>query len=266
MRMPKASRARLISEALRPQVTQAIQLEQSKFRKQSTGPSLSHALRVIRELHRVKGYRPDQNMTQRPTVGMDAEYDRYDSNPESRWDPEFRQQLEGSKAKKLLKKKGGTKVDPKTGKPIDPKTGEIIGNEQDEVPNAQGQEEEPAQDPNADPNQAQQDPAQAQQAGDPQAQQDLDPNAGQQQQAPPELDDLPTDQRKDPVWKGNQPAKKADGQEDNSERVVGRYDLDKDPMKKKAKATTAYHMRQNLRKPQSHSKTGRHGPTQKYWS
>lgn len=259
MQTKQRSKARLISESLKPQLRHAIQLEQSKFRNQSTKPNLTHALRVIRELHRVKGYRPDENMIQRPTVGMDAEYDRYDPNPESRWDPNLRQQLEASKAKRLLKKKDGNVVDAKTGKPVDPKTGEIIGNEQDEVPN----EEPQSQNPNANPNQDQQDPSQAQQAGDPQAQQDLDPNAGQ---APPDLPELPTDQRKDPMWRGNQAAKKSDGQQDSSERVVGRYNIEKDPMRRQMRTTHTYQMRQKLRKPQSHSKTGRHGPIQKYWN
>lgn len=250
-----------IPREVRQQVQQQVHMERAKFRHADTGPSLSHALKVIRELDGVRGYRPDQNMTQRPTVGMDGEYDKYDPNPEARWDPGFRKQLEASKEKskagKLLKKKDGTLVDPQTGAPIDPETGEPVAQEDPEEQQQGGQQ----QDPNADPNQVQQDPAQAQQAGDPQAQQDLDPNAGQ----PPQKAELPGDQRKDPTWKGQIPAAKSDDQPDASQRVVSRYDTDKDPLRKRVKPTTGYERRKAIRQPQSNAKTGNHGPVQKYW-
>lgn len=257
---------------IKRQVQQQVQLERGRFRHAQTGPSLNHALKVIRELDAVSGYRPDQNLIQRPTTGMDAEFDRYDPNPSARWNPDLRKQVEAnkksSKAGKLLKTKGGLVLDPRTGAPIDPETGEVIGNEQDEVPN-QGQE----QDPNQDPNQDQQDPAQAQQAEDPQAQQDLDPNAGQQQNpnlpaTPPDLPDLPGDQRRDPTWKGNQAAKKSDNIKDTSQRVTSRYNKEEDPMRKKVIPTSAYLLRQNRRNPQSHAKGSgfRKGGPSKYWS
>jgi len=260
-----------IPREVRRQVQQQVQFERAKFRHAQTGPSLSHALKIIRELDGVTGYRPDQNVIQRPTVGMDAEYDRYDPDPSTRWNPELRQQVEANKkatkAGRLLKSKSGLVLDPKTGAPIDPETGEVIGNEQDEVPNQQ-------QDPNQDPNQDQQDPAQAQQGNDPQAQQDLDPNAGQQQtqptlpDTPPEKPELPGDQRKDPMWKGNQAAKKPDNVSNSSQKVVSRYDKGSDPMRKQVIPTSSYLLRQNRRNPQSHAKgTGlRNGGPSKYWS
>ena len=251
---------------VRAQVQRQIGLERGKFRRAQTGTPVSHALKVIKELDGVTGFRPDQNMTQRPTIGMDAEYDKYDPNPESRWDPEFRKQAEARKTKAgqlLQKNKSGMLVDPETGAPLDPETGEPAI-QQDDEQQAQAQQ----QDPNADPNQQQQDPAASQQAGqDPNAQQDLDPNAAtQQQQAPPELPELPVDQRKDPSWKGHIPAPKDPSMPDASQRVVSRYDKDVDPLKKKPMTVTQYQQRQNMRRPQTRGKTGNHGPVQKYWS
>lgn len=261
----------LSESSIGQRVHQQVQLERSKFRHAQTKPTLNHALKVIRELDNVKGYRPDQNVVQRPTIGMDSEYDRYDPNPMARWNPELRKQVEAgknSRAGKLLKKKNGSVLDPETGAPIDPETGELIGNEDDEVPSQPKKQIYP----NNDPNQQQQEPAQAQQSNDPQSQQDLSPDAGQQQaelpNEPPEKPELPVDQRKDPTWKGNQASPKPQGVEDSSQRVVSRYDKEMDPMRKSVMPTSSYLLRQNRRNPQSHSKGNgfsRRGPM-KYWS
>ena len=72
---------------------------------------------------------------------------------------------------------------------------------------------------------------------------------------PPEL---PGDPRKDPAWKGNKPVK-LPSNDNISSNVVMRYNMDKDPLSSAQSSD-----RRSLL--QSHAKTGRHGPIQKYWS
>ena len=245
-------------------VGRMINMERGKFRNQSTGPSLNHSLRVIRHLEAARGFHPERNMTSKPTSGADSEYDLYDPNPMDRWAPNLRKQVEAQRGKT----KGKQYVkDPETGELVDPETGQPVGNVNPQDPERQ---EQPADDNPEDP---QADVTGAQQAGeDPNAAQDLDPNAGvqqgqddQEQEGPPEKPELPGDQRKDPKWKGHKAAKLPQSDDDASARVVKRYDIDKDPLGKKKLSSSSYDARRNMRTPQSHSKTGKHGPIQKYW-
>jgi hypothetical protein len=276
------SRAERIAEALKPQISQQIQLERAKFRNTSTGPKISHSLRVIRELSRANGFRPECNVQQRPTIGVDSEYNYYDPSPQERWNPVFKHKLilgVKQEAKKNKKTKAAQLIQQIRGEQSNGAKQQVLPPDYAPPATQSGQQQKQQRnaqtgrlvDPNSvDPNTQQQvdpetgelvDPNGQQQQIDPQTGQPIDdPNA--QEQEPPEK---PRDPRKDPNWAGNQPIEVPGEHPTVTQKVASRYDMNLDPLRSRVKPQSDFDRRRRLRSPQSNSFTGRHGPTQKYW-
>jgi hypothetical protein len=210
-----SSRAQAILEAvdgllLKPTLRASFEREKSKFRRQSSKPSLRHMTRVARELGDNPGFDPSTNPHTLPTIGRDSRESYFDLHPQSRMAPLFKRRL-------LLgdendKKTDSPSKDKKKSSFLDQETLLKQGQDQD------AQDRKFIQDQNAS----------LQKQGLLSAQ--MSPKDAMQGGMVPPVPELPGDLRRSPDGTGNQAAEITQGRQSYSQRVIDRYDITKDPM------------------------------------
>lgn len=228
--------------------------------KARTKPSLTQAMRVLREIENASGFHPERNLQIRPTIGVDAEKDYYDPVSKNRWNPQLREQQNGKgnpNAPKPKGNKGDDARDARNGKNPPPPQGQ---------PN-NGRGNGPPEPPEAAPGAAGQPPEEE----EPEVPEE--PGDGG---SPITRQELPDDPQKDSRKK----VKAAQGQPnrpDSSTRIAMRYSMEGDPFStgiRKEMPTNAAQIRQMLKNargnrksmPNNRKKQTNHAPVQKYWS
>lgn len=215
--------------------------------KARTAPRISHAIRVLKEIADAKGFHPELNFQQRPTIGVDAEKDYYDPVSKDRWNPQFREQKEQPGNKDKDNKDPNKRPNGREQKPEPPQG----------VPN-NGRGNGPPEPPEEEPDQGVEEPV-ADEPGGTITRKELP-------------DDPPDDSRKK-VSVSKQP----DGMPNASDKVTRQYSIEDDTLgqgNKLGTASTAYQIRQALKQakgnrgkiPATRKNVHQHGSVQKYWS
>jgi hypothetical protein len=232
------SRAYQIAEAidsllLRPTLRDAFLREKNKFRHQSSRTPISHMTRVARELVDTSDFDPATNPWTKPTCGQDAQPSWYDLHPQQRWAPVFKRSL-ATKMKEvqevLLEASSSPKKEQEKSKGHEEKKGPpaFLLKKKHKKPDQEEVQQQDQEQTLQNKQAIQQQNRILQQQGVPPEQ--LSPQDALQGGLPPDLPELPRDVRKDPQWIGNRSAGIIQGLQSFSQKIVDRYDLEKDPL------------------------------------